>query len=151
MDKVYIRILSVSLLLSLCGAGVVQPDAYKSILYNEIFASQSTRAPLVQSRAILQSSSWGKLKSFKSFFSSISSRLAEMCLRVGRPADVESEEGGAFRVGAHSHTGHLAAVVGGAQASVVVPVADVSYGDGACPVAKVWPCPQAPIRAGPWC
>lgn len=90
VDKVYVRIISVSLLLSLCSVGVVSPR-----LCRTIFVSEAETAFVKQACATYASpSSRGKAFTgpervklpFRRFFTSISSRLAEMC--AGGRADV---------------------------------------------------------------
>lgn len=89
MDKVYARIISVSLLLSLCGVGVVSPR-----LCRAIFISEAEQTLVKQANAASPSSSdkgkipagshWAKLP-LRRILSSLSVRLSEMCA-AGRVA-----------------------------------------------------------------
>ena len=83
VDKVYVRIISVSLLLSLCGVGVVSPR-----LCRAIFISEAEQTLVKQANAASPSSSdKGKIQlgcrrakfPLRRILSSLSGRLSEVC------------------------------------------------------------------------
>lgn len=89
MDKVYARIISVSLLLSLCGVGVVSPRLCRAIFISEaeqtLVKQANAASPSSSDKGKIQSgSNWAKLP-LRRILSSISVRLSEMCA-AGRVA-----------------------------------------------------------------
>lgn len=90
MDKVYVRILSVSLLLSLCGAGVARPDVCRAILMSEsepshvrLFSANPGQRGGGAALCGVEAQN-GRISGFKRFFASLSSRLAQICCGGGR-------------------------------------------------------------------
>lgn len=158
MDKVYIRILSVSLLISFCGAGLVNPDVYRVALLKEVegshcrlsstnslsklFASQPEVSPVRASRR-----GWGGLRSV---LTSLSSRLASLCFGAKSCEAIHQSGGSTF-----TDNGRVESQVFGLVGSEPPIFADCDYVFYSAPQGEVlhaeFIAVSCPVRAGPWC
>lgn len=155
MDKVYARIISVSLLLSLCGAGVVSPRLCRTIFVTEAepaLVRQVSASSLLSSARGRSLCGLPRAKSpFRRFFTSISSRLAEICAGARsccgeRPIYKQPDGRKISHVAAHQ----CADVAQGVHIATPVLPEMAECGEGFAPASYASRAGRvAPIRAGP--
>lgn len=158
MDKVYIRILSVSLLISFCGAGIVSPDVYRVALLKEVevshcrLSSSNSLSKLFASQPEVSSvrasrRGWGGLRSV---LTSLSSRLASLCFgaksceAICQSSGDVSPDGGGF--------GCQACGFSCSEPPAFANCDDVFYSAPQGEALHVeFLAVSCPVRAGPWC
>lgn len=126
VDKVYVRILSVSLLLSLCSVGVVSPRLCRTIFVSEAETAFVKQACQFTSQSPIRGKSLPnghqENSPFRRFFTSISSRLAEMCSGGKNECSVREQT---------SASGVL-------RTETNVPYANGDFAYGCCSVEPLW-------------
>ncbi len=154
----YIRILSVSLLISFCGAGLVSPDVYRVALLKEVegshcrlsssnslsklFTSQPEVSPVRASRR-----GWGGLRSV---LTSLSSRLASLCFGARSCEAIHQSSGVAFTDSGSVES--LASGLVGSEPPTFANCDGVLYSAPQGEVLHVeFIAVSCPVRAGPWC
>lgn len=155
VDKVYVRIISVSLLLSLCGVGVVSPRLCRAIFISEaeqaLVKQSNTASPSSSDKGkILSGCHWAKLP-LRRILSSLSDRFVGMCAgRAVRPSDARCPSKFITSAKADSISNQpFAALLGSSGVTPTLPAFVCHFPPYGTSSPKLGMTSIMPIRAGP--